>query len=52
MSSNFNPHETGFQDEASAVGKAAQKVTQVSPSAQDMACVERFEYSISYNCGF
>ena len=52
MSSKSIPHETGFQDEASAVGKAVEKVTQVSRIAQDMACIERFVYRIICNRGF
>lgn len=47
-----NLQETGIQDETSAVGRAAGKVTKVSRTARNAACIERYVYRIFYNYVF
>ena len=41
--------ETGFQDEASAVGEADAKVAHVSRTARNAACIERYVYRVILN---
>ena len=47
--SESNLQETGFQDEASAVGEADAEVTQVSRTARNAACIERYVYRVILN---
>lgn len=47
--SKSNLHDTGFQDEVSAVRKVSEKVTKVSRTARNAACIERIVYRVIYN---
>jgi len=51
-SSKSNVRGTGIEAEASAVGEASGKETQVSRTARNAACIVRHVYQTIYNYGF
>ena len=51
-SSNLDLQETGIQDEASAIAEADAKAAQVSRTARNAACIERYVYRTIYNYVF